>query len=185
MPALKNPRHEAFAQAIFKGLAKHGDKPIGNGHAYLEAGYRTTLEGARRSASRLLTFVDGISERVAELQRQANERLEDKLDISRETIGKRLRTASRMAERQENPANMVAAELGMLRAFHPTLEANTDRIDFNSAQSMQDIGRKLFQSVGFREPDDASIAEAVTANDVLIDTLLAIHKRAQGQLALP
>ena len=86
MPALKNPRHEAFAQAIFASLAKHNGKHIGNGHAYLEAGYKTTLEGARRSASRLLTFVDGISERVAELQHEANKRLEPKLDISRQRI---------------------------------------------------------------------------------------------------
>src|SRR5262245_59910140 len=115
MPALKNPRHEAFAQAIFKSLSKHGDKPIGNGHAYLEAGYKTTLEGARRSASRLLIFVDGISERVAELQRQALARLEPKLDLSRQRIGSRLDKASRIAEQQENAANMVAAELGIAK----------------------------------------------------------------------
>jgi hypothetical protein len=49
-----------------------------------------------------------------------------------------------------------------------------------SAQSMQDIGRKLLQSVGFKEPDDVSIQQAVEANDTFIDRLKAISEAAQG-----
>src|SRR5215475_4626812 len=179
MPALKNPRHEAFAQAIVASLAKHG-KPIGNGHAYLEAGYKTTLEGARRSASRLLIFVDAIGERVAELQAQAVARIEPKLDISRETIGKRLRKASHMAEQQQNPAAMATCELGMAKVFHRLDAPQPNDQDYSTAQSMHDIGRKLLQSVGFREPDDISIQAAVEANNVFIDALQAIRERAQA-----
>jgi hypothetical protein len=43
---------------------------------------------------------------------------------------------------------------------------------------MQDIGRKLLQSVGFREPDDVSIAAAIEANDAFIERLEAIRDKA-------
>ena len=48
---------------------------------------------------------------------------------------------------------------------------------------MQDIGRKLLQSVGFREPDDISIQAAIEANDAFIERLEAIRDSAQ-RLAL-
>jgi hypothetical protein len=44
---------------------------------------------------------------------------------------------------------------------------------------MTDIGRKLLQSVGFHEPDDASIKAAIEANDAFIDRLTAIRDAAQ------
>ena len=40
--------------------------------------------------------------------------------------------------------------------------------------AMQDIGRKLLQSVGFREPDDVSIQAAIELNDTFIDELQRI-----------
>jgi len=43
---------------------------------------------------------------------------------------------------------------------------------------MQDIGRKLLHSVGFREPDDVSIAAAIEANDAFIERLEAIRDEA-------
>ena len=43
---------------------------------------------------------------------------------------------------------------------------------------MQDIGRKLLQSVSFREPDDVSIAAAIEANDAFIERLEAIRDEA-------
>jgi hypothetical protein len=53
-------------------------------------------------------------------------------------------------------------------------------LDFATANSMQDIGRKLLQSIGFAEPDDASIAAAIEANDAFIERLEAIRNEAQG-----
>jgi hypothetical protein len=47
---------------------------------------------------------------------------------------------------------------------------------------MQDVGRKLLQSVGFREPDDASIQAAIEANDAFIERLEAIRNAAQGPM---
>jgi hypothetical protein len=45
---------------------------------------------------------------------------------------------------------------------------------------MQDIGRKLLQSVGFASPDDASINAAIEANDAFVGRLEAIRNSAQG-----
>ena len=53
------------------------------------------------------------------------------------------------------------------------------KVDFNTAQSMQDIGKKLLQSVGFASPDDVSIQAAIEANDAFIERLEAIRDAAQ------
>jgi hypothetical protein len=47
---------------------------------------------------------------------------------------------------------------------------------------MEDIGRKLLQSVGFKEPDDVSIREAIKANDEFIKELERIRVAAQGPM---
>jgi hypothetical protein len=180
MPALDNPRWERFAQAIVEGLANGDRKPYSQGRAYIAAGYTAQGMAAEVCASKLLKKVKPILDRVRELQAEANKRLEPKLDISRETIGKRLRIASKMAEDDRNPAAMATCELGMAKVFHHVSDNSTAPQDFNGAESMQDIGRKLLQSIGFREPDDASISEAVETNDRFIDELQAIHQRAQA-----
>jgi len=41
-------------------------------------------------------------------------------------------------------------------------------------------GRKLLQSIGFKEPDDLSIQEAIKANDWFIRELEKIARQAQG-----
>jgi hypothetical protein len=56
----------------------------------------------------------------------------------------------------------------------------SSQIDFSQASSMQDIGRKVLQSVGFDEPDDVSIKEAIAANDAFIKELERIRNAAQG-----
>jgi len=180
MPALANPRHEAFAQAIFAGLTGRTRIERAQSTAYLEA-YPSCSPGpaAWTNASRLLRRAK-VWERIGELQAEANKRLEPKLDLSRERIGRRLDLASKLAERQENAANIVAAELGIAKVFHRIDAPDPNHIDFKSAQSMQDIGRKLLQSVGFKEPDDVSIAAAIEANDTFIDRLKAISEAAQG-----
>jgi hypothetical protein len=180
MPALANPRHEAFAQAIFAGLTGETRVKRAQSTAYLTA-YPSCSPGpaAWTNASRLLRRAK-VWERIGELQAEANKRLEPKLDLSRERIGRRLDLASKLAERQENAANIVAAELGIAKVFHPIDAPDPNHIDFKSAQSMQDIGRKLLQSVGFKEPDDVSIAAAIEANDTFIDRLKAISEAAQG-----
>jgi hypothetical protein len=180
MPALANPRHEAFAQAIFAGLTGKTRIERAQSTAYLEA-YPSCSPGpaAWTNASRLLRRAK-VWERIGELQAEANKRLEPKIDLSRERIGRRLHLASQMAEQDRNPNGITAAELGIAKVFHPIDAPDPNHIDFNSAQSMTDIGRKLLQSIGFASPDDLSIKRAVEANDVFVDTLQAIYQEAQA-----
>jgi hypothetical protein len=77
-------------------------------------------------------------------------------------------------------AAAVSAVLGKARILNIIPDESAKPIDFAQAKSMQDIGRKLLQSVGFREPDDHSIAAAVEANDEFIDRLKSIHQQAQA-----
>jgi hypothetical protein len=51
MPALKNPRHEAFAQAIIAGLANADVEPFSRGRAYTKAGYIANGASADVNAS--------------------------------------------------------------------------------------------------------------------------------------
>lgn len=83
MPALSNPKHEAFCQAFVRG------KTAGNATAsYKAAGFR----GDRREASKL-RHVPDIARRVAELQAQvseieakATEKAVTRLGISKERV---------------------------------------------------------------------------------------------------
>jgi hypothetical protein len=47
---------------------------------------------------------------------------------------------------------------------------------------MEDIGRKLLQSIGFKEPDGVSTAAAIEANDAFIDQLQRIYQQAQQEM---
>src|SRR5260370_17381366 len=98
MPALKNSRWEAFAQAIVNGLAS--DKPNGKNTAkaaYLAAGYSTNTEHAAEvNASRLLRKAEPVIARLRELQEKALARIDRKLDITPDRIHLRLHLPSPM-----------------------------------------------------------------------------------------
>src|SRR5262249_30763761 len=97
-----------------------------------------------------------------------------------ERIGKRLDLASQIAEQERNAQGIVASELGIAKVFHRFDTQNDNQLDFKSARSMQDIGRKLMQSVGVREPSDDDIQAAIEANDAFIARLEAIRDAAHG-----
>src|SRR5262245_24547117 len=144
MPALNNPRWERFAQLIVQGLIDGDRKAYSQGRAYIAAGYEAKDAGKRggsaeAAASRLLNRVKPIIDRVRELQAEATKRLQPKLDLSRERIGRRLDLASQLAEREGNAQAIVASELGIAKVFHRLDTPDTEQVDFNSAQSMQDI----------------------------------------------
>jgi hypothetical protein len=63
--------------------------------------------------------------------------------------------------------------------FHSLPHAEQSPFDFKSATSMHDIGRKLLMTVGMENPDVASIALAVEANDTFIERLEEIAAQAQ------
>jgi hypothetical protein len=102
-----------------------------------------------------------------------------------ETISERMALASRIAEEDRNPSALYGAEKAIAEVRGIIVKngnPNPDRIDFTTANSMQDMGRKLLQSVGFREPDDVSIQEAIKANDEFIKELEAIRNAARGPM---
>src|SRR5262245_30971998 len=179
MPALDNPRWEAFAQIIVKGLAS--DKPNGKNTqrtAYLAAGYSTTSdETTDAAASRLLRKVKAVVDRIRELQEQALARIDRKLDISRERIGRNLDEASRMSRQQGNPANIIAAELGLAKVFGLAKASDTyDPNDLDNAKSPEHLGQLLLQSVGLVSPFTAlEISKAIAANDRFVEELEAIR----------
>src|SRR4029450_13074471 len=160
MPALQNPRHEAFAQAIFAGLSRHQN--YSQAQAYRDAGYKVTNgNSARACASRLLTFANGVSERIHELQAEQLARITPKPDPSKERIGRNLDYATQLAKQQGNVAGIVSSELGIAKVFHSIATDDAQQTSFKSAQSMHDIGKRLLQSFGVREPDDVSIQLAI------------------------
>src|SRR5262245_52740190 len=177
MPPLDNPRWELFAQKIVEGLVNGHREAFSQGRAYIAAGYKAKDAGksggsAETNASRLLNKAQQVGERVKELQAEALARIERKLDVSRERVGKRLDMASRLAEQQGNPANIVAAEAQLAKVFG--LHKATDQynpVDFNSAKSMDEIGRLLLQTVGATSPSQAQINLAVEANNLFVARL--------------
>jgi hypothetical protein len=177
MPALSNPRYERFAQALFAGLAGETRVKRAQSTAYLAA-YPNCSNGnsAEAAASRLLRRVKPIADRVRELQAEANARLQPKIDLSRERVGRRLDLASRIAEEQKNPSAIASSELGIAKVFGHISDQPEAKHDFNSAQSMQDIGRKLLQSVGLEHATEDQIEAAILANDKFIDELERIAK---------
>jgi hypothetical protein len=179
MPVLPNPRHEVFALAIFAGLA--GKTRIDRAHstAYLKA-YPNCGKGnsAEAAASRLLRRVKPISERIRELQAKlANDTKE-----TREKVVSELNELKSLAQAKHAYGAAVSAVMGKAKLLNLITDRIEDvtSVDYNSAQNMQDIGRKLLQSIGFKEPDDVSIAAAIEANDAFIDQLQRIRDAAQG-----
>jgi hypothetical protein len=177
MPPLDNPRWEMFAQKIVEGLINGDRKAYSQGRAYIAAGYEAKDAGKRGgsaevNASRLLNRAKSIGERVRELQAQGLAKIERKLDVSRERVGRRLDMASRLAEQQEKPSDIVAAEAQIAKVFG--LAKATDQynpIDPNSAKSMEDIGRLLLQSVGASSPSQTQINLAIEANNAFVERL--------------
>jgi hypothetical protein len=176
MPALRNPRHEAFAQAIFSGIVGAKGGAHSQAEAYRRAGYHVTNgNSARACASRLLMFANGIGERIKELQAIAAEHAVESADKCVQELNELRREAR--ADKAYGAA--VSAIMGKAKILNLTDE-QPRKIDFKQAKSMQDVGRKLLQSVGFSQPDDASIQAAIEANDAFIERLEAIRNAAQG-----
>src|SRR5215813_5307505 len=159
MPALKNPRHEAFAQAIFSGITNAKGGAHSQAEAYRRAGYHVTNgNSAKACASRLLTFANGIGERIKELQAIAAEQAVESADKCVQELNQLRRDAH--AGKAYGPA--VAAVMGKAKILNLSGDQppNTS-VDSSSAKSMQEVGRKLMQSVAFASPADASIQAAI------------------------
>jgi predicted deacylase len=178
MPALSNPRHEAFAYALFIGLAGKTRQERANSTAYLAA-YPNCSTGnvAEAAASRLLRRVKPILDRVLELQAEQAKRTQRKTDVSRERIARDLDEAISIAKTQENPQGIVSAAMGIAKVFG--LEQGDKNVthSFKDAQSMSDIGERLLRSVGLANPSAEAINEAIQANDAFVSRLEEIRDK--------
>lgn len=175
MPALANPRHERYAQAFFNGLANGMTQE----KAYLAAGYTVNnkTSAARSCASRLMQT---IASRVRELQAEQTQRLERKLDLSKERVGRRLSLASDMAERQENPSAIVQSETSIAKVFGHITDKQELVTKQESPQSSHDIASALLNDVGLEQPDSDARDAALAAYDTMIATLEQIRDRSLG-----
>src|SRR5262252_10181815 len=114
--------------------------------------------------------------RVRELQAV----LADQTGETRDKCITELNELKREAQAEKAYGPAVSAVMGKAKILNFITEnVQLSETDFNSAQSMQDIGRKLLQSIGFASPDDASIQAAIEANDAFIAQLEAIRQQAQ------
>ena len=81
------------------------------------------------------------------------------------------------------PENRLVTLLAALKSLGLVTERHEDvssEPDFSKATSLNDIGLKLLQSVGYSSPSDADIALALDAHASFTATLEAIAERAQG-----
>ena len=121
-------------------------------------------------------FANGIGERIKELQAIAAEQAVESAD----KCVQELNQLRRDAHADKAYAAAVSAVMGKAKILNLRDQPPNTSVDFSKANSMQDIGRKLLQAVGYRDPDDVSIQAAIEANDVFIDRLKAIREAAQG-----
>jgi hypothetical protein len=178
MPALQNPRHERYAQLIVEGLSNGEPKPYSQSRAYIAAGYTAkdvgTRGGSAQAASSRLLF--RVIHRVRELQQIAARNAAE----TAEKMARELNEIQYEARADKAHGAAVAAVLGKAKVLNIGAEQQHQVTDFQQANSMQDIGRKLLQSVGFASPDNISIAAAIEANDAFIARLETIRDSAQG-----
>jgi hypothetical protein len=180
MPVLPNPRHEVFAQAIFSGIVGAKGGAHSQAEAYRRAGYHVTNgNSARACASRLLTLANGIAERIKELQAIAAEQSIESADKCVRELNE-LRIEAKTEKAYAAAVSAVMGKAKILGLITDKLDISDRSQDFSHVQNMQEIGRKLLEQVGFREPDDVSIQQAIEANDLLIVTLQQIRDGAQG-----
>jgi hypothetical protein len=182
MPVLQNSRHERYAQLIFKGITTGEPKPYFQQRAYAAVGYTAKDVGKRTGAAQAASsrLLGRVMQRVRELQAEAAE-------LVKETADKcvaELNQIRRDAHADKAYAAAVSAVMGKAKILNLVVDQHQFRgeIDFSQASSMEDIGRKLLQSVGFKEPDDVSIKEAIKANDEFIEELERIRNAAQGPM---
>lgn len=99
MPALANPKHERFAQALAKGMTQ--------AEAYADAGYKPSEPNASR-----LTSNDKVQARLAELQERAATRAE----ITVASITERLLAIATKAEKSGDAPMLQAARASLMDA---------------------------------------------------------------------
>lgn len=104
MGALKNARHELFAQTVAKGISAT--------EAYRSAGYSAVGNSAEAAASRLLKDVK-VAARVAEITNKAAARVV----VTIESLSQELEEARAIALKERQSSAAVQATMGKAKLF--------------------------------------------------------------------
>lgn len=181
MPALTNPRHEAFCRAI---VAQIGGKYTSQGAAYVAAGYQAKDVGktggsAEAAASRLLNRVQGIAARIGELQAQAMRRKR----ITVDTIVDELEEARGIAKASSQANAMVAASTGKAKILGLVVDRTEQGKpgDFAQANDQANVARMLLRNAGMDESEvsEVACAEALEALGHFNERIAAIVQGAR------
>lgn len=148
MPALKNPKHEAFAQAVAEGQSG-------------TAAYRaeiadsgTKTEACMTAASRLLAD-DKVSSRVAELRTSFREVLEKKLGVRQETVARFLLSVMETPVEEVCENSVLAQEVKRSRKFVGKGEdAEEWEVEQVKTPSKMDAAKELNKMAGWYEPEE-------------------------------
>src|SRR5262249_645121 len=144
MPVLANPRHERFAQELFRGLAEG----LTRGECYSASGYTKNPNAAKVNACRLLKAGGHIVARVQELQREAAKAKKATVD----TIVDELESAREIARENKQPSAMVAASTAKAKILG--LEINRTEVgkpgDFTGVDSMEELAESLLSQANPR-----------------------------------
>jgi hypothetical protein len=142
MPELKNRKHEAFARALFEGLANDNAA----WKAYVRAGYTKHERSTRADSARLMRMAPEIIARVQEFQREAAKQAQE----TAETIVAELNDVA--AEAKQDRAHQ--ARTGAIGLKAKILGIQIDRVEqgkpgeFNpaNAQSPDEFARAYLAS---------------------------------------
>jgi len=138
MPALKNPKHEAFAQAIANGST--------GVQAYRdEVAIGCTTASAMVQASRLLADAK-VSLRVEELQKLANDTLEKRLGWNKE------KALSYLVEILETPVGEVDKLHRLAQEFRDTEDCSQVKLP-----SKADAMKQIAAMCGWNDPEKHSL----------------------------
>ena len=175
MPALANIKHERFAQAIFESMARQDGQAF-QGRAYKAAGYNVTnSNSARACASRLLTFANGVAERIHELKAEAAKHHR----VTIQTIVEELEEARAIAREEKQTATMVTATNSKAKLYG----LSVDRVetgkpgDFSDSNSTREIVDSVLKQAN---PDLESVTDE---QRLMAGEEMARHARALQAIA--
>lgn len=153
MPVLSNPKHEAFAHAIFKGMTAEA--------AYIEAGYKPNRGNATRMKQN-----ESILKRVEELQvRVAEKAVIDRLWV----INALIENAEIALGRRKTKITRVDKESGA-------------RVDVEVTDRDASAANNALKLLG-QIPEVALFSEPTTQNDVTVNITNAPQPTGQDHLA--
>lgn len=155
MPALKNQKHEAFAQAVAEGMSGTS--------AYraevAEEGTKTDV--CMVNASRLLADAK-IALRVSELRTSFREVLEKKLGVRQETVARFLLSVMETPVEEVCENSVLAQEVKRSRKFVGRGEdAEEWEVEQIKTPSKMDAAKELNKMAGWYEPEEVKHSGSV------------------------